>query len=670
MANDLHDLPKKHVMDNLSKQQRFGLKTLKQNKNIVYFNADKGGGVVLLDKEFYRDLVLEKLNSPTFELAPHNMDHNVMLKVQSFVRKYSSALTSKEKRAILKFDYKGSNFYGLPKIHKSKLIKEKLKSTADECLNLKSPSDLSLRIILGGKFNPTVNLADLIDEILKPYLSLVSSGVQDVFHFIDRIPTFEPCEMPFMQMWSVDIKDMYPSLHIDLGLEAVSYWVDRYPTKLPTGITKQFILDALTLVLNNNYGYFDGKYYKQIQGTATGIKVAPTYADLIMGYLEIKLYFKLKLELGEPVARYFCKHYRRYLDDGQIMWDTRLGEFEILLSRMNEMHPAIKFISEFGEQSLNFLNITILKKGNGFTTQIFNKETESDTYLPYKSSHPHHTKINIPFGLAKNVKRLTDDNEMVKQKLNELSDRLIRCGYPKGVVNTAVSQALSDKNKEVRKDSSPKDQKEVIPFVHIYDPSLPQLFTMIKELTARLFTDKNLKPIFQKYEIINSQREPMSLGRQLQHSRFESQNLKTNIPMVSKCNQKSCILCNDILEVRSLYFANADKDFEIKTQMDCNTRNVVYCVRCKKCDQTYIGETVDFRARMTKHRTDSGSWVNASQEVSRHLFRCGQGFWAIPIFKVKEDNKISRLVKEDQLIKMLKPDLNRDERSLLHLQVT
>ena len=45
---------------------------------------------------------------------------------------------------------------------------------------------------------------------------------------------------------------MYPSLHKDLGLEAVSYWVDRYPTKLPTGITKQFILDALILVLENN----------------------------------------------------------------------------------------------------------------------------------------------------------------------------------------------------------------------------------------------------------------------------------------------------------------------------------------------------------------------------------------------------------------------------------
>ena len=140
--------------------------------------------------------------------------------------------------------------------------------------------------------------------------------------------------------------------------------------------------------------------------------------------------------------------------------------------------------------------------------------------------------------------------------------------------------------------------------------------------------------------------------------------------MVSKCNISGCKLCNDILQVDSLYFPNVDKLFEIKNKMDCNARNLIYCLRCKKCNQTYIGETVNFRARMSQHRSNSASLNNASMEVSRHLYMCGQGFWAIPIFKVKEDNKISRLVKEDRLIKMLRPDLNRDKRSLLHLQVT
>ena len=40
-----------------------------------------------------------------------------------------------------------------------------------------------------------------------------------------------------------------------------------------------------------------------------------------------------------------------------------------------------------------------------------------------------------------------------------------------------------------------------------------------------------------------------------------------------------------------------------------------------------------------------------------------------PIVKVREDCKILRLVLEDGLIKLLKPDLNTDTRNLLHLKV-
>ena len=82
------------------------------------------------------------------------------------------------------------------------------------------------------------------------------------------------------------------------------------------------------------------------------------------------------------------------------------------------MRPAIHFISEFGEKSLNCVNFTILKSNHGSSrpTQIFNKDTECDTYLPFQSCHPHHTKTNIPFGLAKNVRRLADDIETAKIK--------------------------------------------------------------------------------------------------------------------------------------------------------------------------------------------------------------------------------------------------------------
>ena len=176
---------------------------------------------------------------------------------------------------------------------------------------------------------------------------------------------------------------MYPSIEHDLGLEAITFWLERYPEKLPERFTKEFVLEALLFVLQNNTGYFDGEFHRQTRGTSTGIKPAPSYADLVMGYLEIKLFYILKNELNDKVAHYFWKHYRRFLDDGQIMWDSRLCDFDLILQRLNNLHPSIQFTSECEEFKLVFLNVTVIKTKTGFITEIYNKDTDSDTYLPW-----------------------------------------------------------------------------------------------------------------------------------------------------------------------------------------------------------------------------------------------------------------------------------------------
>ena len=119
--------------------------------------------------------------------------------------------------------------------------------------------------------------------------------------------------------------------------------------------------------------------------------------------------------------------------------------------------------------------------------------------------------------------------------------------------------------------------------------------------------------------------------------------------------------------MNTFYFRNSGVTFEIKTPMDCTVRNVIYVIQCKNCGHTYIGETVNFRNRMSQHKSNSASLTNAVMDVSKHLYRCGKGFVKCPIFKVKRENKIARLVIEDKLIKWLKPDLNSDTRNLLHL---
>ena len=154
-----------------------------------------------------------------------------------------------------------------------------------------------------------------------------------------------------------------------------------------------------------------------------------------------------------------------------------------------------------------------------------------------------------------------------------------------------------------------------------------------------------------------------------QHSRFDDSVSGSIRGGVTKCGFRNCKLCSEIMEVDRVLFANSGKVFTIHQRMNCTTRNVIYVIFCKKCQKSYIGETVNLRNRANSHRNNSKNSDYAVMLVSKHIYNCGEGFSICPILKIHEECKITRLVKEDHLIKTLKPDLNADKRNLLHLNL-
>ena len=87
-----------------------------------------------------------------------------------------------------------------------------------------------------------------------------------------------------------NVTSLYTNIPHELGLKAIEYWLDKYPELIHSRFNKSFILEALKLFLNNNHFVFNEEFFHQIDGTAMGTIVAPTYAALVMGYLEIQFY--------------------------------------------------------------------------------------------------------------------------------------------------------------------------------------------------------------------------------------------------------------------------------------------------------------------------------------------------------------------------------------------
>ena len=120
----LSNLPtnKRH---NITLEERKALANLQDDHTIIIKEADKGGGIVIMNTAFYREKMLELLANSSFYKTTNDTCSKTTFKKKKNLIKLAKDITRHEIAYLLEFDFKSSNFYGLPKIHKSNLIKSK-----------------------------------------------------------------------------------------------------------------------------------------------------------------------------------------------------------------------------------------------------------------------------------------------------------------------------------------------------------------------------------------------------------------------------------------------------------------------------------------------------------------------------------------------------------------
>ena len=276
---------------NTTKEERKAMKTLRTNQNIVIKPADKGGAIVIMNKQDYIDEGLRQLA---------NKDHykeleNTQQSIKQFIKEVKASLDialAKEyiseelHKILLRTHPRTSNLYLLPKIHKKN-----------------NPG----RPIINSIGSLTETLSAFIDEILRRYSKLAKSFVKDTSHFLHLTKNLKVEESS--QLVTVDVTALYTNIPHRDGINRVIKFIRNH------GASAQEIELCETLlphILQKNYFQFNDKIYLQISGTAMGTRCTPNYTIIFMAEIEEDF---LNSQKVRPIT------WLRFIDDIFMVWN-------------------------------------------------------------------------------------------------------------------------------------------------------------------------------------------------------------------------------------------------------------------------------------------------------------------------------------------------------------
>ncbi len=142
-----------------------------------------------------------------------------------------------------------------------------------------------------------------MDHWLQPIAQSLPSYLKDSkdFSIIESTPLPKDC-----LLCTLDATSLYTNIPTDDGIQAVRRALQQKTTPDPSRPPLDNLINLLSLVLRNNVFRLHQSFYLQLQGTAMGTKVAPSYANIFMGELEAEL---LSESSPAPII------WKRYIDD-------------------------------------------------------------------------------------------------------------------------------------------------------------------------------------------------------------------------------------------------------------------------------------------------------------------------------------------------------------------
>lgn len=404
------------------------LRRLMTDSSITIKPADKNLGMVLVDTDWYNQELGRMLQDKvTYE--PFRNSRKEKGRTVPFTIEKQQLQLFHELELILKRH--SSSFMSWNPHYADDIVKYLRRSiTAKNCvvpaiyllIKVHKASGLCGRPIVPSTHWLTTPASVVVDHLLQEIVRAanISHIVKDTKSFVVEL---EATALPTRDgiFVTADIASLYTNIDTEMGLRLVR----RFLLEQQVSATHtELIMELLTFVMRHSYLQFRELIFHQIDGTAMGTAVAPTYANIVVYMMEKDVLRDMRLSIHL---------YRRFLDDVFAYLDrASAAEF---MYRMNHLHPKLRFEFVVHPSEASFLDLRI-HKGQRFESKLIfdlsvhQKKMNLYLYIPYHSFHSAAMKRSfIQTELMRYIRNSSDRSEYAKLKqifYQRLRDR----GYP------------------------------------------------------------------------------------------------------------------------------------------------------------------------------------------------------------------------------------------------
>ncbi len=608
------------------------IKKILNDKSIVITSCDKNIGFAVMQKSLYNNLANKHLeNSLTYECLESNPLNQTIQIINDKIEylKINGHISNELNNQITKglINCKLGKFKIMPKLHKEKF---------------------GIRPVISTIRHPTSILCLLIDLIIQPFVNKNETYLKDSTNLIQELDNInlDNVNIERIEIYSMDFESLYTNIKSNDAINKITEYLSRNFNN--SHINNIGLFEILTLIFKNNIFEFNNKYYNQINGLIMGVICGPSIANLYLYILEIKWY-----NLNNPLV------YKRFIDD---IFYVNIGELD--LEKFFEIFDYLK-LNIVKEKIVNFLdlNISIDNHTKKFTTSLYIKPTNTFQYLTPSSNHPTHIYNNIPKSLfIRNLRicsKRSDFYFFSRKTINELMKR----GYEYEPLKKSFDNVKKiDRNKIIKyKIKETANEKNSIRLIMQYDHNYLNLknhalnsFELLKNNNNWL---NDLKLNFSNSILYNLK---ALLIDKIKNKTSEHYHTK-------KCSNINCSTCKYIMEIAYLKI-NSKFSLPIMSNGNCESRNLIYIIKCVKCKYFYVGETQNAaKIRINQHLNNIKNftpYVNVKSEVAEHFNLKGhilENDFRFCIFKKGLFSKSDRTSIEADIINIIKISNNKKD---------